>query len=418
MWRCVRHNTAILTTQDYCESAMSFEPASSILDQYTVLDLTRVRSGPTCVRQFADWGANVIKIEAPTTDKGGAGGMGGAREGPDFQNLHRNKRSITLNLKSADGASIFRKLAEKADVVVENYRPQVKHRLGIDYASINAINPKIVYVSISGFGQDGPYAERPGFDQIAQGMSGLMSITGEPGRGPMRVGIPIADLCAGVLAAQGALLALLNREKTGRGQWVQTSLLQAQMFMLDFQAARWLVDQDVPQQAGNNHPTSIPTGVYETSDGHINIACSGQAMWERLKQQLNDARLDAADFADAPLRSENRDALNAILNESTRTHSSEDWIAKFNAAGIPCGEINSIDKAFANPQVQHLGIARDMHSQERGQTQVVGQPITMSDAESTIQRPPPLMGQHTAEVLSEMGYSDADIQHYANSGVT
>ena len=258
---------------------MGFKPASSVLENLTVLDLTRVRAGPTCVRQFADWGANVIKIEAPTDDKTGATGMGGARDGPDFQNLHRNKRSITLNLKSASGVEVFKRMAASADVVVENYRPQVKHRLGIDYESLKAVNPRLVYVSISGFGQDGPLADRPGFDQIAQGMGGLMSITGEQNRGPMRVGIPIADLCAGIFAAQGALLALYERERTGVGQWVQSSLLQAQVFMLDFQAARWLADQDVPGQAGNNHPTSIPTGVYRTSDGHINIACAGQQIW-------------------------------------------------------------------------------------------------------------------------------------------
>jgi crotonobetainyl-CoA:carnitine CoA-transferase CaiB-like acyl-CoA transferase len=397
---------------------MGFEPASSVLKDVTVLDLTRVRSGPTCVRQFADWGANVIKIEAPSKDKSGAGAMGGAREGPDFQNLHRNKRSITLNLKSESGVEVFKRLAKDADIIVENYRPQVKHRLGIDYESIKAINPRIVYVSISGFGQDGPYADRPGFDQIAQGMGGLMSITGEPGRGPMRVGIPIADLCAGIFAAQGALLALYERERTGVGQWVQSSLLQAQVFMLDFQAARWLFDSHVPGQAGNNHPTSIPTGVYQTKDGHINIACAGQEIWERFRDTLDDPRLHSDEFADGESRSDNRDALNAILNELTAARNSDEWIALFNERGIPCGEINTIDSVFASPQVQHLGIARDMQSQERGATQVVGQPIILSNAESSIARPPPLAGQHTDEVLRDIGYSDAEIKQFADEGAT
>ena len=397
---------------------MGFKPASSVLENLTVLDLTRVRAGPTCVRQFADWGANVIKIEAPTDDKTGATGMGGARDGPDFQNLHRNKRSITLNLKSASGVEVFKRMAASADVVVENYRPQVKHRLGIDYESLKAVNPRLVYVSISGFGQDGPLADRPGFDQIAQGMGGLMSITGEQNRGPMRVGIPIADLCAGIFAAQGALLALYERERIGVGQWVQSSLLQAQVFMLDFQAARWLADQDVPGQAGNNHPTSIPTGVYRTSDGHINIACAGQQIWERLRDTFNDQRLHHADYADGQSRSDNRDALNAILNELTAAKSSDEWIALFNDRGIPSGEINTIDKTFASPQVQHLGLARDMQSQERGPTQVVGQPIVMSDAESAIARPPPLAGQHTDEVLAEFGYSQDEINQLSNEGAT
>ena len=266
---------------------MGFEPASDILSKYTVLDLTRVRSGPTCVRQLADWGANVIKIEAPVGSD-----MGGKREGSDFQNLHRNKRSLVLNLKSEKGVKIFLKLAAQADVIVENYRPDVKFRLGIDYETIKALNPKIVYASISGFGQDGPLAKRPGFDQIAQGMGGLMSITGEPGKGPMRVGIPIADLTAGGFAAQGVLLGLLRCEHTGIGQWIQTSLLQAQIAMLDFQATRWLMDGDVPGQAGNDHPTSIPTGVFETSDGFINIAVAGEHIWIRFKETLADPRMD------------------------------------------------------------------------------------------------------------------------------
>src|SRR5688572_18746646 len=259
---------------------MPFQPASRALSRFTVLDLTRVRSGPTAVRQLADWGANVIKIETPAALEAGEG-PGGARHGSDFQNLHRNKRSLSLNLKSDQGRAILQRLVGKADVLVENYRPDVKHRLGIAYEQLSQINPRLVYASISGFGQDGPYAGRPGFDQIAQGLGGLMSITGLPGQGPVRVGIPIADLTAGLYCAFGIMVALLEREKSGEGQWVQTSLLQAQIFMLDFQAARWLVNQEVPQQAGNNHPTSIPTGVFKTTDGHINIATTGQAIWER-----------------------------------------------------------------------------------------------------------------------------------------
>ncbi len=260
---------------------MAAPHASTALSRFTVLDLTRVRSGPTAVRQLADWGANVVKIEMPEGAEGGDP-PGGPRHGPDFQNLHRNKRAITLNLKTKAGLAVFRRLAERADVVVENFRPDVKERLGIDYPALKAINPRLVYASISGFGQDGPYRTRPGFDQIAQGMGGLMSITGLPGQGPVRVGIPIADLSAGLFCAMGIMVALLEREVSGQGQWVQTSLLQAQVFMLDFQAARWLIEGEVPKQAGNNHPTSIPTGVFTTADGHINIATTGQKIWERL----------------------------------------------------------------------------------------------------------------------------------------
>ncbi len=395
---------------------MPFEPASNVLTPYTVLDLTRVRSGPTCVRQLADWGANVIKIEMPGTDtKGGA--LGGARSGSDFQNLHRNKRAITLDLKKPEGVELFKRLAASADVIVENYRPGVKKRLGIDYEAIKAVNPRIVYGSISGFGQDGPYAGRPGFDQIAQGMGGLMSITGEPGKGPMRVGIPIADLTAGIFCAQGILLALLEREKSGEGQWVQTSLLQAQLFMLDFQASRWLMDGDVAPQAGNNHPTSIPTGVYETSDGYMNIASAGQPMWLKLKELFNDPALEDPDFVDGPSRSKHRDKLNEILNVHTRKKSSTDWIEILNEAGVPCGEINTIEEAFASPQVKHLGIARDFVSQERGASQIVGQPIDMSRSVSEIRLPPPTLGQHTDEVLGEIGLSSDEIARLKDDGV-
>src|ERR1700733_10659944 len=288
--------------------AMPFPRASKALSRFTVLDLTRVRSGPTCVRQLADWGANVIKIETPP---GLEEPMGGPREGPDFQNLHRNKRSMTLNLKAPEGLAAFKRMVKKADVVVENFRPAVKKRLGIDYKTLARINPRLVYASISGFGQTGPYAERPGFDQIAQGMGGLMSITGLPGQGPVRVGIPIADLTAGLFCAMGILTALLEREVSGEGQAVETSLLQAQAFMLDFQAARWLVKGEVAKQAGNNHPTSIPTGVFKTADGHINIATSGQRIWERFCGALGAPEfITRPEYATGANRSNNRDALN------------------------------------------------------------------------------------------------------------
>ncbi len=389
--------------------------ASAALKGLRVLDLTRVRSGPTCVRQLADWGADVIKIEAPVD----TAQFGGPRSGPDFQNLHRNKRSLTLDLKSEKGLAAFRKLADTADIVVENFRPGVKARLGIDYETLAKSNSGIIYASISGFGQDGPLADRPGFDQIAQGMGGLMSITGKPGEGPMRVGIPIADLCAGLLAAQGILIALYERFRSGRGQWVQTSLLQAQVFMLDFQAARYLMDGEVPKQAGNNHPTSIPTGVFKTADGHMNIAVTGNTIWTKFAEAMGRTDWLTDDrFSTPAARSRNRDALGADIEEITAKKTTADWIDIFTAVGVPAGEINDIGQVFADPQVQHLGMAQDMTSHERGRTQLVGQPIIMSRTPSRIVAPPPLAGEHSDEILAELGYSDAEMAEMKASGAT
>src|SRR5499427_4427731 len=299
---------------------MPFPKASRALERFTVLDLTRVRAGPTCVRQLADWGANVIKIELPP-EPGGGEPLGGPREGSDFQNLHRNKRSMTLNLKAPEALAAFKRMVKKADVVVETFRPDVKRRLGIDYPQLRKINPKLIYASISGFGQTGPYADRPGFDQIAQGMGGLMSITGLPGQGPVRVGIPIADLSTGNYAAMGALIALLERDISGEGQWVQSSLLQSQISMLDFQAARWTVARQVPGQAGNDHPTSIPTGVFPTADGHINIAASGHHIFKRLCEALDSPSLFAdPEFNTADKRSANRVRLNAEIGARTKNY--------------------------------------------------------------------------------------------------
>jgi len=388
---------------------MSFPHASQALSRFTVLDLTRVRSGPTCARQLADWGANVIKVDALTEDAGSEQ-PGGPRHGADFQNLHRNKRAMTLNLKDPHGLEVFKRLAAKADVVVENFRPDVKNKLGIDYESLRKINPRIVYGSISGFGQDGPYHKRPGFDQIAQGMGGLMSITGAPGGGPMRVGIPVADLTAGLFCANGILTALLEREVSGEGQWVQTSLLQAQIFMLDFQAARWLMEKEVAGQAGNNHPTSIPTGVFKTSDGYINIATTGGRIWERCAEAIGAPELISnLDYATTSGRLKNRDALNAEIEKRTLNKSTEAWVRELNEAGVPCGPIYAIDQMFEDPQVKHLGIAQDVPNEENRHIRLVGQPVTLSRTPSRMVARPPEFGEQTEDVLAEFGFSADEI---------
>ena len=384
-------------------------PASEALSHIRVIDLTRVRSGPTAVRQLADWGADVIKVEAPESMEPD-GALGASRHTSDFQNLHRNKRSITLNLKEPEAIEILMKLVETSDVVVENFRPDVKDRLGINYDNLKKRNPKIILASISGFGQDGPYAKRPGFDQIAQGMGGLMSITGAPGEGPMRVGIPVADLTAGLFCALGVQTALLERQKSGVGQWVNTSLLQAQIFMLDFQAARWLSEKQIAGQAGNNHPTSVPTGVFKTLDGSINLAVAGETIWKRFAEAIEKEEwLQMEEFKDAKSRLKNRDYLNQLIEEVTITKTSNQWVEMLEKVGVPCGPINSIDKVFDDPQVKHLGIAQEIETIPFGETKLVGQPFNLSRSSSSMKRRPPEKGEHNEDVLGDLGFSAEEL---------
>jgi crotonobetainyl-CoA:carnitine CoA-transferase CaiB-like acyl-CoA transferase len=377
------------------------------LNGITVLDLTHARAGPTAVRHFADWGADVIRIEPPAAE---GEDVAGRRLGFDFQNLHRNKRAISLNLKTPEGHEAFMRLAATADVILENMRAQVKHRLKVSYEDVKAINPRIVYGSISGFGQDGPYGHRAGVDQIAQGMGGLMSITGEPGRGPMRVGIPIDDLTAGNLLALGCMMALYDRERTGVGRWVTTSLLEAQIFMLDFQASRWLMEGEVAPQAGNDHPTGIPTGVFPTSDGHINIAASSGRMFTRFCETIGHPDwLEKEAWKTQTGRSKARKEINAAISEITRTQPAHHWIELFEANGIPCGPIYTIDQVFSDPQVKHLGMAQPMHHPTLGSKDVVASAINISGFSKNIRSPTPEAGSSTDEVLRSVGYSDDEI---------
>jgi len=391
--------------------------ASSALSRLRILDFSRVRAGPTCVRQFADFGADVVKIESPPGVDPNEN-MGGPRDGPDMQNLHRNKRAMTLNLKLPASRAVLERLVKRADVVIENYRPDVKSRLGLDYESLARINPRIILASISGFGQDGPYRDRPGFDQIAQGMSGIMSVTGAPGEGPMRVGAAVADVAAGLFAALGIMTALLEREHSGKGQWVQSSLLNAGIALLDFQAARYTMKGDVPGQVGNDHPTSMPTSAYKTADGYINVAASGDGMWTRICQLFERPELASDErFRTNELRAKNRAALNAEMNKALARRTSAEWIEALNKIGVPCGPIYKMDEVFADPQVKHLGAAAEVNHPRLGRLRILNQAVKLSRTPATLKTATPEIGQHTDEVLRELEYSDAEIAQLRKQGV-
>lgn len=396
---------------------MSSIHASSTLKRFRVLDLSRVRAGPTCVRMLADFGADVIRIEPPQGIDPNEAMFAADRWSGDFQNLNRNKRSLTLNLKTPGGAEIFRKLVVDADVVVENWRPDVKNRLGVDYESLRALNPRIILASISGFGQDGPYAKRPGFDQIIQGMGGLMSVTGLPGQGPVRAGLAVADSSTGLYTAFGILAALLEREESGEGQWIHTSLLHAQIAMMDFQAARYLNEGDLPIQAGNDHPTSSPMGLFSASDGQFNLGASGEGNWLRLCSVLDKEQwLSEADFATEKKRVEHRERLNGLLQDVFSSQTVEHWVLLLNDAGIPAGPVYNVQETFNDPQVKHLGVAKTMTAWQGGERHFVTQPVTLSRTPADVVRSAPGWGEHNEEILMNLGYSNNDIQSFKDKG--
>jgi crotonobetainyl-CoA:carnitine CoA-transferase CaiB-like acyl-CoA transferase len=390
---------------------MGYTPASSALEGLTVLDVTHARAGPVCVRQLGDWGANVIRIERP-----GDPADFSARHDSDFQSKHRNKRGIALNLRSDEGRAILYRLIEKADVVVENFRPDVKKRLGFDYETIKAKNPRIILASISAFGQDGPYAHLPGVDQVIQGMSGLMSVTGEPGRGPMRVGIAIADIMTGMHAALGILVAIIERQKSNQGQWVQASLLESQMFTMDLQAARYLIDGTVPKQVGNEHPAGAPTSAYKTKDGYVNVAPI-PAMWDRLCRALGrEDWIDHPDYATREARRKRRKEINSMVADIVAEMDSATLMERLQAAEVPCGPIYTIDQAFNDPQAKHMKLTDTVTATDGKELTLARQPFQLNRTPSKLVRRTPEFAEHTDEVLAEFGYSVVEIKGFHERG--
>jgi crotonobetainyl-CoA:carnitine CoA-transferase CaiB-like acyl-CoA transferase len=386
------------------------------LGDIRVIDLSIARAGPTCVRQLADWGADVIRVEPPPDPADP--GLTGGRHGCDFQHLHRNKRSLCLNLKAPGAREVLMRLVDSADVLIENMRPPVKDRLGFDYDTVHARNPRLVYGSISGFGQDGPYAGRGGVDQIAQGMGGLMSVTGLPGTGPVRAGIPVADLAAGLYLAVGVLVALHDRARTGTGRWVQTSLLESMIAMMDFQAARWTIDREIPPQAGNHHPMSVPMGCFASADGYVNVAGAGGRLLDSLCAVIGLPGIPADPRFDSPAnRSANRAELNALIAERLRTRTTAEWVEALNEAGVPCGPVYRMDEVFTDPQVQHLVMTEPVQHPALGRLEILRNAVRMSDAPATVRTPSPDLGADTDEVLAGLGYSRADIDRLRAHGV-
>ena len=391
------------------------------LEGIKVVDLSAALTGPFCTQLLADFGAEVIKIEPP-----GKGDMLRAfgppyleGESPYFLLTNRNKRGITLDITKEKGREILLKLAKDADVLIENYRPSVKKKLKIDYDSLKEINPRLVYCSISGFGQTGPYAERAGFDPIAQGMSGIASITGWKHTGPVRVGVAIGDSLGGIFATYGILLAIIERERSGQGQRVETSLLESLISVLGFQAAKYFATGERPEALGNDHGMVSPYGTFKTKDGFINIAAGNQGMWERLAKSLGlEPLIQEEKFRTVPDRVTNRLELSKFLEAKLAEKTTKEWEKILNEAGVANGPILHIDEVFQDPQVLHQEMLLEMDHPTIGKIKTIGFPAKLSRTPAAVRLPPPLLGQHTEEVLKELGYGPQEIEGLRRDGIT
>ena len=390
------------------------------LEGIKVLDLSRALAGPYCTMMLADMGAEVIKLEMPGRgdDSRSWGPPFVEGESAYFMSINRNKKSITLNMKSDKSTEIIHKLIKQSDVLVENFRPGAMERLGLGYERVKEMNPRIIYCSISGFGQDGPYRMLPGFDQVLQGMGGLMSITGELGGPPIKVGVAIADISGGMFASNGILVALYNREKTGKGQMVDVSLLDSQVAWLTYRAGAYFASGEIPQPMGSGHPVIVPYQAFKAKDVFINIAVGNDQLWERfckavgLENVMNDPK-----FATNAKRVENREEIVKIISDLIVTRDGEEWLKILTDAGIPCGPIYTVDKIFADPQVLHREMVKELDHPKAGKIKVTGIPIKLSDTPGEVETAPPVLGQHTQEVLTELGYSDQDLEKLKQENV-
>jgi crotonobetainyl-CoA:carnitine CoA-transferase CaiB-like acyl-CoA transferase len=384
-----------------------------------VIDVTSALSGPYCTMLLGDLGAEVIKIEEPKSgDALRKSGPFAKGEGGYFLYGNRNKKGMTLNLRSEKGREILLRLLEDADVFVENFRPSVKKRLGIDYPALKKINPGLIYCSISGFGQTGPWADRPGFDQIAQGMSGLMSVTGFCHSGPTRVGVAVGDSIAGMFAAHGILAALIERAASGRGQFVETSLLEGLIAVLGFQAAKYFITGETPLQQGNDHGTTAPYGTFRTKDGHVNIASGRQNMWERLCAALGiEDLVSDPRFKSIPDRVEHKEELKGLIEEKLTARTSDEWVEILNGEGIACGPIYTVDQVFNDPHVLHREMLLEADHPVAEKIKLIGFPVKLTRTPCRVSLPPPALGQHTRDVLAALDYSEEEIETLKQEGV-
>ncbi|MDQ7840318.1 MAG: CoA transferase [bacterium] len=389
------------------------------LEGLLVVDLTRALAGPYCTLMLGDFGARVIKIEVPTggDDTRGWGPPFIAGESAYFLGINRNKESLTLDLKTPEGQQVLGRLIARADVLVENFRPGIMERLGFAYPAVRTLNPGLVYCSISGFGQDGPYRERTAYDLILQGMGGLMGITGEEGGPPVKVGVAVTDIAAGMFAAYGILAALRVRDRTGRGQLVDVSMLDGQVAWMTYQAGHYFATGENPKRLGSAHPSIVPYQAFRTRDGYVNVAVGSEAIWGRFVVAVGAPEMaDDPRFRANPDRVAHRDVLIARLEELFAARATADWVAMLEEAGVPCGPIYLLSDLFSDPQVQHRAMVVEMDHPRAGRIRQTGVPVKLSATPGRIVSPPPVLGEHTAAILAELGYDAEAVEGMRRAG--